>query len=144
LFRRQRARLFQNAIVDTNLADVVEQGGDAQLVQILGGKFQFLRDHGGILGHAAGVTASVRILFVDSGREHADGANKELAVFLRGFLQALDVLLDVAGHQVEVFGEFADFGGPADRRALVEFTAADGARGSGQTANGTADANGKE
>src|SRR5208337_4276769 len=84
------------------------------------------------------------ILFVDGGSKHADGADEELAVLLRGFFEALNVLLDVACHQVEVLSEFADFGGPANRRALVEFTAADGARGSGQAANGSADAYGKE
>src|SRR5208283_5366978 len=144
LFGRKRAGLLQDAVVHANLADVMKEGGDAQLVQILGGKLEFLRDHRGILSHTAGVTPGIGVLFVDGGREHADGADEQLAVLLRGFLEALDVLLDVAGHEVEGFGEFADFRGAAYGRALVEFASADGASGSSQSANGFADADGKE
>jgi len=60
------------------------------------------------------------------------------------FLQALDVLFDIAGHFVEVFSQFADFRGPAHRRALMKFAAADSARGSGQATNRSTDANGKK
>ena len=140
----KRAGLFQHAIVDTDFADVVKQGGDAQLVQIFGREAQFLGDQRGIFGDAAGVTAGVRILFVDGGGEHADGADEQFAIFFGGFLEALDVLFDVAGHLVEVFGEFADFGGAAHRSTLMEFTAADGAGGGGQAANRAADADGEE
>ena len=89
----------------------------------------------GIFRDAAGVTARVRILFVDGGGEHADGAEEQLAIFVGGLLQAFDVLFDVARHVVEGFGQLADFRGAAHRRALMKFAAADGARGSGQAAN---------
>ncbi len=70
-----------------------------------------LADDDGIFGDAAGVAAGVGILFVDGGGEHADGAEEEFAIFLGGLLQALDVLLDVARHVIESFGELADFRG---------------------------------
>jgi len=50
---------------------------------------------------------------------------KQLAILFRRFLQPLDVLFDIAGHLVEVFGQLADFRSPAHRRALMKFTAAD-------------------
>ena len=90
------------------------------------------------------MASRVRILFVDGGGEHADGAEEQLAIFFGGLLQPLDVLLDVAGHVVEVFGQFADFGGARNGRALVKFAAADGARGGGQRANRRADADGEK
>jgi len=90
------------------------------------------------------VTARVGILFVDGRGKHADRTDKQLAIFFGGFLQPLDVLLDVAGHLVEVFSELADFRSPAHGRALVKFAAADCARGGRQAANGSADAHCEE
>ncbi len=90
------------------------------------------------------MTARVRVLFVDRGGEHADGADEQLAILFCRFLQALDVLFDIAGHFVEVFGQLADFRSAAYRRALMEFTTADGARGCGETADGPADSDCKE
>ena len=45
---------------------------------------------------------------------------------------------------LKVSAEFADFGGAVHGRALVKFAAADGARGSGQRADGRADADGEQ
>ena len=143
-FGSERAGLFEDAVVDADFADVVQQRRDFQFVEVIGRQAQFLRNQSGIFRNAAGVTASVRILFVDGRGKHADGAEEQLAIFLGGFFQALDVLLDVAGHHVEVFGQLADFRGAAHRRALVKFAAADGARGRGKAANRFADADGKE
>ena len=111
---------------------------------LLIGQTQFLRDERRIFRYAAGVTPRIRILFVDRRGEHANRADEEFAILLGGFLQPFDVLFDVAGHLVEVFGQLADFRGAAHRRPLVEFTAADGARGSRQAANRSADAHRKE
>ncbi len=122
----------------------MEQRGDLEFVELVSGQAHFLRNQSGIFGDAPRVTASVRVLFVDGRGEHADGADEQLAIFLGGFLQALDVFLDVAGHQVEVFGKFADFRGAAYGRALVELSAADGARGRGQSTNRLADAHGEK
>ena len=137
---RQRAGLFQHAVLDADFSDVVQQRRDAQLIHLCRIEAKFLPDQRRILRHAAGVTARVRILFVDGRGEHADRPEEQFAIFLRGFLQALDVFLDVAGHLVEVFREFADFGSAAHGRALVKFAAADRARGGRQTADGPADA----
>ncbi len=49
------------------------------------------------------MASGVGILFVNGRGEHADGAQEELAIFFGGLLQAFDVLLDVAGHGVELF-----------------------------------------
>ncbi len=59
-------------------------------------------------------------------------------------LQLGDEFLDVVGHVVEGFGQFADFRRALHRRALVKFSAADGPRGGGQCANRRADADGKQ
>jgi hypothetical protein len=74
----------------------------------------------------------------------ANRADKKLAVFFRGFFQFFNVFFDIAGHFVEVFSQFADFRSAAHRRALVEFAAADSARGSREAANRFADAHGKK
>src|SRR5260370_2671713 len=65
-------------------------------------------------------------------------------VFFGGFLELLDLFLDVAGHLVEGLREIADFGGAADGRALVEIATADGARGICQAADWRADTDCKE
>src|SRR5579883_3154576 len=96
------------------------------------------------LSRSSAVSLISCAMIVECGRQHANRADKQLAIFFRGLLQPLDVLFDVAGHQVEVFGQFADFGGAAHGSALVKFAAADGARGSGQRTNRRADAHGKE
>src|SRR6202008_481878 len=134
----------QHTVVDADLADVMQQRGNLEFVQLFRRHAHFLRDHGRILRHAPGVTAGVRVLFVDGGRKHADRADEQLAVFFGGFLQALDVLFDVARHQVEVFRQFADFGGATHRRALVKLSAADRACGGRQATYGPADADGEE
>jgi len=40
-------------------------------------------------------------------RQHADRTEEEFSIFFGGLLQALDVLLDVVGHVVEVSGQLA-------------------------------------
>ena len=90
------------------------------------------------------MAAGVGILFVDGGGEHADRAQEELAIFFGGLLEAFDVLLDVAGHLIESFGQLADFRGAFDLHALVKFSAADGARGFDQAADGASDAEGEK
>src|SRR5260370_32105612 len=122
----------------------MQQRGDAQLVQLFRREPQLLADQRRILRHSAGVTARVRILFVDGRGKHSNGTDKQLTVFLGGFLQALDVFLDVAGHLVEVFSELADFRSAAPWGALVKFAAADSASGGRQPANWPADTHREE
>src|SRR5262249_4670395 len=86
------------------------------------------------------MASRIWILFVDRGRQHSDRAYKQFPVFFRRFLQLLDVLFDVAGHFVEIFGQLADFRGAAHRRALMEFASADGWCGRGKTPCWAADA----
>ncbi len=112
-FGRERAGLLEDAVVHADLADVVQQGGDAQAVEVLGGETQLSADEQGIVSDAIGMAARVGILFVDGGGEHADGAKEEFAVFLGGLLQLGDIALDVVGHVVEGFGQLADFRGAA-------------------------------
>src|SRR5229473_2713730 len=61
------------------LPDVVQQRGDAQPVELFGRKPQLPADGQRILGHAPGMAAGVRILFVNGGGEHADRAEEQLA-----------------------------------------------------------------
>ena len=70
------------------------------------------------------MAARIRILFVDGRGEHADGAQEKLVVLLRGLFELIDEFLDVPGHVVEGFGQFADFGGALHGSALVKFAAA--------------------
>src|ERR1700730_5673667 len=142
-FIGDRTRLLQDAVFHADFSNVMKQRGNAQGVQLCGGQSQFLAHQHGIFRHAAGMTARIRIFFVDGRGQHADGANEQLAIFFRRFLQALDVFLDVAGHFVEIFGELADFGGAANGGTLVEFAAADSAGGVGKPANGAADSHRK-
>src|SRR5277367_6036218 len=90
------------------------------------------------------MAAGVGVFFFDGGGEHADGAKEEVAVFLGSLLQAGDEALDVIGHVIESFGKLADFRGATHGRALMEFAAADGARGGGQGTDGRTDADGEE
>src|SRR5579859_3011571 len=143
-FRSQSAGFFENAIVDADFSDIVQERGDAQLVEVHIGKAEFTANERGVLCDATGMASGVRILFVDGGREHADRAKEEFAIGFGGFLEFFDVLFDVAGHLIEIFGEFADFRSAADFGALVKFTAADGASGSREAANRMADGDGEQ
>src|SRR5713226_8195600 len=144
LFRSQGAGLFEDAVVHADFTDIVQERGDADFVEILGGKAELLAYEEGVLGYAPGMASRIGILFVDRRGEHADGAKEELVVFFGGFLELLDLFLDVAGHLVEGLREVADFGGAADRGALMEIATADGARGICQAADWRADADCKE
>ena len=128
LFGRKRPRLFQHAILDADFSHVVQQRGNAQLVQLFGGEPKFLPDQCGIFRDAPGVTARVWILFVDGRGEHANRADKQFTVLFRRFFQLLDEFLDVAGHLVEILGELADFQRSSRYGPLMKFAAADGAR----------------
>ena len=90
------------------------------------------------------MTSGVGILFVDGRGEHAYGAQEQIAIFGGGLLQALDVLLDVAGHVIEGFSEFTDFGGATDLDALVKFGAAHGVNRKDKSANRTRDSDSEE
>ena len=94
-FGSQGARLFQDAVVHADFSDVMQQRRNLQFIQLFRCQLHFLRDDAGIFRDAAGVTARVRILFVDGGGKHADRAEEQFAVLFGGFLQALDVLLDI-------------------------------------------------
>src|SRR5712692_4096384 len=131
---------FFSAVLHADLANVMQQRGNSQPVQLFRRKAQLPGNNHRIFCDAAGVTSRVGILFIDGRGEHADRADEELAIFLRGFLQALDVLFDVAGHLIEVFRELADFRGSAHGRTLMKFAAADGSRRGRQSANRAADA----
>ena len=86
------------------------------------------------------MAAGVRVLFVDCCGEHLDGAQEKLAILGGRFFQAFDVLLDVAGHVIEGFGQFANFRGATDHDAFVKFRPAHGASGFHQAADGARDA----
>ncbi len=85
-FGRERPRLLEHAVVDADLAHVVEQGSDAQAIEVFGRKPQLLAQHHGVFGHAIGMAARVRVFFVDSGGEHANRAQEQVAIFLGGLL----------------------------------------------------------
>src|ERR1700677_4605980 len=140
----QLAGLFEDAVVHSDLADVVKQSGDAQVVEILGIQREIFSNDHGVLRDAAGMASRVGILFVNRGGEHADGAQEQVAIFSGGLFQALDVLFDVAGHMVESFGELGDFGGSADFHAFVKFGAADGANRKDKSLNRLRDPDGEK
>ena len=104
----ERARLAEDAVVDADLADVVQQRADAQVAHLLLGEAEVLADGDRVAGHALGVAARVRILRVDGRGEHAHGVDEEQVVLVRRLLELLDGLLDRRGHDVEVRGQLAD------------------------------------
>ncbi len=81
-FVGELAGLFQHAVVDADLADVVQQRRDAQAVEIFGAQAEPVADDDRIFRHAPGMAARVRVLFVDGRGEHANRAEEELAILV--------------------------------------------------------------
>src|SRR5580692_9581024 len=75
-FRGECARLLEDAVFDSNFADIVQLGGDAHGFYELFRHTHFFGDHHGIASDAIGVTASVRIFFVDRSGEHLNRAHE--------------------------------------------------------------------
>ena len=84
-----------------------------------------------------------REYFVDGRRKHADRSEEQLVILVRGLPELDNEFLDVPGHVVEDFRQFADFRRALHGSALVKFTAADGERGCGKRPNRRADAHGE-
>jgi len=72
LLRVQLGRLVEDGVVDADLADVVEQGLDADGVDVVGGKMHLLGDQGAVLLHPLGVADGVAVLGLDGGRQGVD------------------------------------------------------------------------
>src|SRR4029077_3705196 len=138
-FGVQRTGLFQDTIVDANFSYIMQKRRDTQLVEFFLRESKFACNESGIFRYSAGMASRVGVLFVDGRRQHANGAEEQFTICFGGFLQFFNVLFDVAGHLIEIFGELADFGSATNRGALMKLAAADGSGGSGQTVNWLAD-----
>ena len=143
---RERARLLEHAVVDPDFSHVVQQGSDAQPVQIFGGKPQLLAEHApSIWPRGRNGPACIRIFFVDGRGEHADGAQETGRDFPAAacFSRAMKLSMSSA-MLLNVWASSLISAAPLHGRAFVKFAAADGARGRGQRADGRADAHGEK
>src|SRR6266850_2281104 len=127
LIGRERARFFEDAVLNSDLAHIVELRGDAYLLDFFRDQGELCRQNDGVARYPVRVAASVWILLVDRACEHLYGAHEERAVFLGGALQIEYQALQVVTHQVEGIGEFADFSAAVQTHALRKVTFSDGA-----------------
>ena len=76
--RRELALFFENAVIDANLADVMEQSHEVKIALRIGRHAQFLAQSSGDSCHPFGVSRGVRILGIDRSRERAYHAKKQV------------------------------------------------------------------
>jgi len=117
----------------------VEQGGDLNVLHLLGRETEFRGNDFRIAGDPFRMPAGVGILGVDRGGQSPDRAQEQLAVLLGRLLQALDVVLDFFGHEVEVLSEDAQFVVGSDVHPLAEVAVGDGESLLRQDLDGNAD-----
>ena len=91
--------LAEHAVVDADLADVVQQARQIQGVDRLGVAAEFLGQADGHAGHAVAVAAGVRVLGVDGGSQRPDDRRQQFRL--------LPVQLDVAAVDAEDRGDRA-------------------------------------
>src|SRR5688572_4636486 len=116
-FIRERRGLLENLVVDSDLADVVQQRADADLLHFFITQPESLRDRHRKTRHTFGVTTRVRIFAVDSCCECLNRADEELAVLFGRTLQVANEAFNLIGHQVERVAEISDFGATGHRNA---------------------------
>ena len=85
------------------------------------------------------MTLRVGVLGIDRRRDHGKGFQEQLTILVRRIFEVGNVVLNVAGHQVEGLGQLSDFGPAPYVSALGEVALGDGAGGSGEVVNGTGD-----
>ena len=104
----QRTGLAKDAVVDADLADVVQQRADAEIAHLLLAQAEVFSDADRIARHPFRMAARVRVLGVDGRGQHAHGIDEEEVVLMRRFAKLLDGRLDRSRHGVEVLGQLAD------------------------------------
>src|SRR5262249_42308508 len=115
-----------------DLADVMELRGDAELLDLFGSAPHLRSQKDGVASYAIGVTASVRILFVDRSGEHLDRVQEERFVLLGGALQIMHEALEVVRHGIECLRQLADFGAALEVNTFGEIATRDGSARFGQ------------
>ena len=123
---RESRRLAEDAVVDADLADVVEQGGQPTRRAPPRERAPCSARGRGIAGDPFGVAAGVGVLRVDRRHERPHGVDEQLAVRLRRAFELLDRPFDRIGHEVERLGQFRELAHPADLDPLLEAALGDG------------------
>ena len=86
----------------------MEQGGDAERFEFVGGEIHSTADGDGNARDAFAVAARVFVLAIDSCGEGLYRADEEFAVLLRGLGEIRDLVLDLAAHEIERLSERTD------------------------------------
>src|ERR1700674_973745 len=139
-FRGKRPRLLENPVFDANFTDIVELRGDAYSFDEVVGLLHLLRNEHGISSHTVGVTASVRILFVDCARQHLDRSHKELKIFVGSAFEIEDKLLELLRHDIECRGQLPDLRAALELHPLAKAPASNCAAGFRQDFTGIGNA----
>ena len=80
--RRERTRLAEHVVVDADLADVVQQAGQVDRVEIVRAAANFAGQANREAGNAIAVTAGVRVFGVDGRGECPHDAAEEFGLFV--------------------------------------------------------------
>src|ERR1700676_391359 len=126
LFRSKCTRLLQNAVFNSNFADVVQLSRDTDGFDEVFGHAHFFGNHHRIARDAVGVTASVWIFFVDRAGEHLNRSHEQVAILVSGAFEVEHEMLELFGHDVEGFSQLADFGAALDVDSLRKVPTRDG------------------
>src|SRR5579863_4078798 len=124
-FRSKCARLLENAVFDSNFANIVQLGGDAHGLYEIFRHAHFFGDHHGIASDTVGVTASVRIFFVDRPGEHLNRTHEQITILGSRSFEVEHEMLEFLGHDVESVSQFADFGAALNVDALRKISPCD-------------------
>ena len=76
LVRSERARLFQNAVFNADLAYIVQLRRDADFFNFFFAQPQFSSQNHGIARNPVGVALGIWVLFVDRAGQHLDRTQK--------------------------------------------------------------------
>src|SRR6185369_3250338 len=89
-----------------------------------------------------GVSASVRVLFVNRARQHLNGTHEQVAIFRGRPFEVEHEMLELVRHGVEGRGQFSDLGAAPELDSLREVAASDGAAGGSENLQRIGDAAG--
>ena len=128
----ESAGFVEDAVANAELADVVEDGRDADAEDLLLVESKVFGDGHGVGAHPLRMASCVGVLGVDRRRESADGLEEQLLVLPQSLLEAADQGLDTARHVVEVAGKLCDFVLAVEVDRAARFPSAISERDSGE------------
>src|SRR5262249_32642541 len=110
LFIGEGGRFLKNAVVYSDLADVVQQRAHTERLKLLFRQMHALSDRDRYPRHSLGMASCVFVFSVDGGGQGLYGSNEQLAVFLSGTCELGDVFFELVAHCIEGLAESADLG----------------------------------